>query len=93
MTGSKKKTKTAILPCPECLGTGSEYVGPFYSGPCLRCGGEGTIPRDVDPKPCADVERSEAGSVDVERAPGLRRVEKRLKPIASVKPKKKKKSR
>ena len=31
------------MKCPACRGTGSEYVGPFFSGPCLKCCGTGEI--------------------------------------------------
>lgn len=31
------------MKCQACGGSGAEYVGPFFSGPCLRCGGAGEI--------------------------------------------------
>jgi len=31
------------MKCQACGGSGVEYVGPFFSGPCLRCRGAGEI--------------------------------------------------
>lgn len=49
MTGSNLKTtetKTIAIPCPDCGGSGADYCGSFFSGPCLRCQGTGKITRD-----------------------------------------------